>query len=253
MAHRNNQLPYREFLNSIIAFDKIGSPMGVLDALHGASMRMLRVPVLGAGRFPLKFGDWGAVEKGRNVFIHGSVPKGWFEQYLLAGLARGDVALMLAELGLAPYTWGESRKLLAPTGVDQWSYELALKYGIRDAFLCPVGGRWIVGYWSHSVFGKAFNERARAMLFLGASFAAIRLEALVSPDTKRIGERVMLTPRELAVLRLSSRGHRLKGIAAHLGLGEETVRSHFKKAEEKLGVRSQVHAVAEAMRLRLLP
>jgi DNA-binding CsgD family transcriptional regulator len=253
MPRRSNQNSYREFLDSIVAFDKIDTPMRVLDALHNASMRMLRLPVLGAGRFPLKPGDWKAVEKGKNVFVHKSVPPGWFDQYLLTAPEQDDMTLLMAELGLAPYTWGESRRLLAPIGIDQWPYELALKYGIRDAFLCPVGRRWIVGFWSRKVLTESFDERARAMLFLGASFAAIRLEALVSPDPRRVGMRAALTARELAVLRLSSRGRRLKEIAAHLALGEETVRSHFKNAQQKLGAKSQVHAVAEAITLHLMP
>ncbi len=45
-----------------------------------------------------------------------------------------------------------------------------------------------------------------------------------------------LTPRELAVLRMVSMGHQSSDIAKALGLGEETVRSHLKKAQAKLGV-----------------
>jgi LuxR family quorum sensing-dependent transcriptional regulator len=36
-------------------------------------------------------------------------------------------------------------------------------------------------------------------------------------------------------------------------LGEETVRSHLKKAQTKLGVKDRTHAVAEAMRQHLIP
>ena len=253
MTIRSDQVGYREFLDTIVGFDKVSTPVGVLDALHRASMRMLRLPVLGAGRFPLKIEDWKGVEKQRNIFLHKSVPRGWFDQYLLLAPERQDITLLLAELGLAPYTWGESRKLFAPAGVDAWSYELALKYGIRDAFLCPVGGRWIVGFWSPKALTHSLGHQARAMLFLGASFAAIRLEALVSPDPNRIQFRTALTPRELAVLRLLSRGKRIRQIASHLGLGEETVRSHFKMAQQKLAAKSQAHAVAEAIRLHLFP
>ncbi len=121
-----------------------------------------------------------------------------------------------------------------------------------DAFLCPVGGRWVVAFWSRKPLTERFDSRARAMLYLGASLAAIRLEALVAPDQRRVGRRAEFTPRETAVLRLSSRGKRLKEIAEHLALGTETVRSHFKKAQEKLGAKSQVHAVAEAIRLHLI-
>ena len=62
-----------------------------------------------------------------------------------------------------------------------------------------------------------------------------------------------LTARELSVLRLLSIGKRTAEIAAHLGLGEETVRSHMKKAQRKLGVTDRTHAVADALRQRLIP
>jgi DNA-binding CsgD family transcriptional regulator len=62
-----------------------------------------------------------------------------------------------------------------------------------------------------------------------------------------------VTPRELSVLRSLSLGHRVAEISKDLGLGEETVRSHIKKAQAKLGVRNSMHAVAQEMRLRLMP
>jgi LuxR family quorum sensing-dependent transcriptional regulator len=55
------------------------------------------------------------------------------------------------------------------------------------------------------------------------------------------------------VLRLLSSGKRIRDIATSLELGEETVRSHLKKAQAKLGVHDRTHAVAQAMRLHLLP
>jgi DNA-binding CsgD family transcriptional regulator len=88
---------------------------------------------------------------------------------------------------------------------------------------------------------------------MGASFAAIRLQRLIDPYVKRLGTGSSLTPRELAVLRLVSNGKRVREIARLLDLGEETVRSHIKKAQSKLGVRDRTHAVVQAVRLRLIP
>jgi DNA-binding CsgD family transcriptional regulator len=62
-----------------------------------------------------------------------------------------------------------------------------------------------------------------------------------------------LTPRQLAVLRCASLGQRVPEIARALGLGAETVRTHMKKARDKLGSHTTAHAVAEAMRWRLFP
>jgi DNA-binding CsgD family transcriptional regulator len=88
---------------------------------------------------------------------------------------------------------------------------------------------------------------------MGATFAAIRLEKLIEPNSKRVSEYAALTPRELSVLRLMSVGHQVKGTAKLLGLGDETVRTHLKKAQAKLGVCNRTHAVAQALRRRLIP
>ena len=68
-----------------------------------------------------------------------------------------------------------------------------------------------------------------------------------------MGKRARVTPRELAVLRLVSTGRRTEEIAQLLELGEETVRSHLKKVQGKLGVRNRAQAVAEAIRQQLIP
>ena len=51
---------------------------------------------------------------------------------------------------------------------------------------------------------------------------------------ERFFDRASLTPRELSVLRWLSLGHRIAEVGEDLGLGEETVRSHIKKAQVKL-------------------
>ena len=86
------------------------------------------------------------------------------------------------------------------------------------------------------------------MLHMAATAAAVRLERLVGDDAKRIGSRACLTLREQSVLRQASIGLTMQETAMALGLGEETVRSHFKKAQAKLGTRNRTHTVAEAMR-----
>ena len=102
------------------------------------------------------------------------------------------------------------------------------------------------------VLAAGFSQQERALLFMAASFAAIRLDKLVGADERRIGTQASLTPRELAVLRLASIGKRNSQIAEALKLGAETTRSHFKKAQGKLGARNRTHAVCEALRQRLI-
>jgi LuxR family quorum sensing-dependent transcriptional regulator len=93
----------------------------------------------------------------------------------------------------------------------------------------------------------------RIIICAAVSFAALRLDQLVDPDPSIVGPHHRLTSRELAVLRLVSAGAQYREVARELELGEETVRSHLKKAQTKLGVHNRTQAVAEALRQNLIP
>jgi LuxR family quorum sensing-dependent transcriptional regulator len=111
----------------------------------------------------------------------------------------------------------------------------------------------VVGFWSRRELSNVLTRPLRIMIYAAASFAALRLEQIVAPDTSIFGSQGRLTPRELAVLRLVSTGAQFREVAGALGLGDETVRSHLKKAQTKLGVRNRTQAVAEALRQGLIP
>jgi DNA-binding CsgD family transcriptional regulator len=61
-----------------------------------------------------------------------------------------------------------------------------------------------------------------------------------------------LTDRELQTLRLVSRGMTEEDIARELGISPKTVGNHKRRIYAKLGVRTQTHAVATALRHGLL-
>ena len=225
----------------------------VLEALHAIITKSLPLSVLGAVRFPVNAAGWSEIRLGKSVFLHKDVPDGWWEEHVALSQGRFSPILFLARSSLASFTWTEVQRLFEPVGIDRWSHELALKYGMRDGLTCPVGGRWAVAFWSRRVLSDILTQPCRIMIFAAANFAALRLEQLAGPDVSRIGSRTRLTSRELAVLRLVSAGGQTRDIAHALGLGEETIRSHLKKAETKLGVRNRTHAACEALRQALIP
>lgn len=61
-----------------------------------------------------------------------------------------------------------------------------------------------------------------------------------------------LTEREREVLALAAEGLSHEQIGRRLGIGAETVRTHARKAAERLGARSRTQAVATAIRRRLI-
>ena len=85
----------------------------------------------------------------------------------------------------------------------------------------------------------------RALLYLGALFATTHLQKLCPLSSERASKGHALTPRELSVLRSLSLGYRAAQISKDLGIGEETIRSHIKKAQAKLGVNNTVEAVSK--------
>ena len=57
-----------------------------------------------------------------------------------------------------------------------------------------------------------------------------------------------LSPRERQVLDALAKGLKATETAAHLGIGEETVQTHVRRAITKLSARTRTHAVAKALR-----
>src|SRR5262245_9448121 len=197
------------------------TPDQTLDALDDLASKLLPINVLGVGRMPLRTSDWPSVQLGKDVFLHSSVPVEWWNEY--AGLAAHgyDPGIMMARSSLVAHTWTETMRMLEPIGIDRWPYELALKYGIRDALTCCVGQRWLVAYWARQALGSVLTQPLRIILVAAAGFAALRLEQLTGQDPRRIGNRPLVTPRELAVLRLVSLGRGTNEVAKLLGIGQE--------------------------------
>jgi DNA-binding CsgD family transcriptional regulator len=240
-----------DLLHFTEAVDQLDTPEAVLDTLDAITWCPCHAHVLGAVMLPQNFGEADSLVVGRTVFLHNSAPVGWWEEHAQLEARSPSPGAVAARLALGPYTLSELMKSLEPIGVDRWAVELNMKHGIRDTFGCPIGGRWIFGYWSPKVM--QLQQDQRALLYLGAAFATARLQKLAPPFTGRLGKGACLTPRELSVLRSLSLGHRMAEISKDLGLGQETLRSHVKKAQEKLGVHTSMHAVTQAMRLRLIP
>jgi DNA-binding CsgD family transcriptional regulator len=65
-------------------------------------------------------------------------------------------------------------------------------------------------------------------------------------------DNVHLTGREREVLTLLAQGLQLDEIATRLGIGSETVRTHVRKATDRLGAANRTHAVAIAIRHKLI-
>ncbi|WP_341997349.1 response regulator transcription factor [Microbacterium sp. LWH7-1.2] len=107
--------------------------------------------------------------------------------------------------------------------------------------------------------GYLLKAAPQAEIVAGIRSVAAGQSALSPQVAVRLVERMrrpepetVLTARELDVLRLVATGHSNKQIAAVLGIGESTVKTHLLKVFEKLGVADRTRAVTLAMERGLL-
>lgn len=110
----------------------------ILNGLDEFASKLLPVNVLGVGRMPQRTSDWRSIELGKDVFLHRSAPVEWWNEYAAKAAQGYDPGIMMAKTSLVAYTWTETMQMLEPIGIDRWPYDLALKYGIRDALTCSV-------------------------------------------------------------------------------------------------------------------
>ena len=124
--------------------DQLNTPEAVLDTLDAITWCPCHAHVLGAALIPLNFGNSDSLVIGKTVFLHKSVPKGWWEER--AQLATRSPAPMdvVARLALSAFSFSEMMKILEPIGIDRWAVDLNMKHGMRDAFNVP--NRWPVDF-----------------------------------------------------------------------------------------------------------
>jgi DNA-binding NarL/FixJ family response regulator len=92
---------------------------------------------------------------------------------------------------------------------------------------------------------RAIEIVASGRTYVDASLAP----TLVRPETMSIPQ---LTARERDVLRLLSDGLRTEEVARRLFISPETVRTHLRKAMDKLEAETRTQAVAEALRKSII-
>jgi DNA-binding NarL/FixJ family response regulator len=98
--------------------------------------------------------------------------------------------------------------------------------------------------------------RAVRAVFAGSGYlqAEVTMPLLkrFAHDARTTEARKLLTLREMQILECLAEGESNKGIGRRFCLGEETVKTHLRNLYEKLGASDRAHAVAIALRQRLI-
>ena len=111
------------------------------------------------------------------------------------------------------------------------------------------------GYVLKSASKSDLLRAVRAVFNDGTYFPA----EITRPLLSRLGQHAqagdetgVLTPRELQVLEFLAEGRSSKEIANFLAISEATVKGHLKNLYDKLGASDRAHAVAIALRQRII-
>jgi DNA-binding CsgD family transcriptional regulator len=171
-----------------------------------------------------------------------------FQQEIEAGVGRygpSPVSLWALE-NPAPFTMLEAVKHLKLRGTDRWGVDLLNRYGWRDGLYVPVG-TWVLSYVSKDALRGQLGTEFRLVLGAASQMAVTQIQHM-----KRYKANVSLSVREMTVLRHLSLGHNRGAIAEQLGIHKSTVRTHVERAQEKLTAQNETHAVALAVRYRLI-
>ena len=145
----------------------------------------------------------------------------------------------------------EKAKLLLGDCVGRLCWDAVGALGPDRAIVCRPGCTRELTDDGLGITDQTVNVRGEPMRLLCTPVGTL---CVVRLATLREGEAfsVSLSPREAAVLELTSQGQTAPEAAKSLGIGVPTVRTHIVKARKKLGARSLTEAVALAIRAELI-
>lgn len=180
-------------------------------------------------------------------------PEEWRTRYVDEGYLHTDPVVYRMRRSSDPLMWDEapySRDDVAAARVMDESPAFGLTCGLS----IPIHG--IQGFTAGACFSARHSVRwvgqRRAALQLVAIFAHARMTALLAERGGTAPPTPRLSPREIEVLKWSSAGKSAWDISTILSLSECTVQEYLANAQRKLNATNRTHAVAEAIRYRLI-
>ena len=229
--------------NIIRAIDAATDLNGVLNALHEAVAPAINLCAIWST------GSADEVITFRDVLYHHSIPASFRRDAARSRMVQHGL-IPMTQLALSdplPFTFSEARQLIQPRGANP-VFDVLQDHGMQDGLYCR-HGNWMVLFWVDKK-NSSLSRETRMMLDAAAGIAVYRLKEIMTKSN--LPDQPRLSPRELAVLRHLSHGEDAATIGRLLGLSETTVRTYVARAQKKLKAQNQPHAIANAMRKRLI-
>ena len=178
------------------------------------------------------------------------VPPEWLSLYLDNDYGRDDPSIRMCKSTVHPFEYAEARYDPEREPRAAEIVRRANEFGLHRGLLIPIpgptgcrGNVWVGGY------RPDLSSKTKPLLHLLALYAFDRVHRLVAPAND---ERPQLTSREREVLTWTALGKSAWEIGEILGISKRTVDEHAQTAFRKLGAANRTHAVAIAMRDRLI-
>jgi LuxR family transcriptional regulator, quorum-sensing system regulator BjaR1 len=177
-------------------------------------------------------------------------PAEWFKIYTKKQYIRVDPVARLCRRSVHPFEWAD-----APYDAEQDPRAAEVMRRAQDfrmtrGFIVPIHG--ITGYEACISVGGTdldLNSRSKPAIHLMAMYGFDRVRRLLAPTCTTVHR---LTSRERDVLAWSAAGKSAWEIGAILRITQRTVEEHLANSRRKLGAANRTHAVAIAIRNRII-
>lgn len=195
------------------------------------------------------------------ALVMGQCPAGWVRRYDEKGYVDVDPRLAHSLNGTGSFLWDRTRfdgHEAAELFEDAASY--GLRAGISTALLNHDGylGMFSASTSLHMEVSDLQSPMIRGRFLILKEY----LTELLSPErriavsaTQELAEESIarISPRQREVLFWTASGYDIDSIADKLRISYATVRAHLADSKRRLGVTKQGHAVARALKLKIIP
>lgn len=177
-------------------------------------------------------------------------PAGWFSLYTQNNYDRVDPVMRMCRRSVNPFEWSEAPydAELDPSAAEVMNR--ASDFRMSRGFVVPIHG--LSGYEAAVSLGGVhldLNARSKPALHLMAMYGFDHIRRLLAPEPH---PSMRLTPREREVIAWASRGKSAWEIGEILHIAQRTAEEHLATAARKLGAVNRTHAVALAIRHKII-
>ncbi|CAN5416877.1 LuxR family transcriptional regulator [soil metagenome] len=177
-------------------------------------------------------------------------PPGWFELYTAENYDRHDPVARHCRRTVSPFEWSEAPFDAEAEPRAAEVMRRAADFRMSRGFLIPIHG--LAGYDAAISLGGCdidLNARNKPALHLMAMYGFERIRRLTTPSQ---GTQHRLTRREREALTWTAKGKSAWEIGEILNITQRTAEEHIATASRRLGAANKTHAVAIAIRDKMI-